>query len=112
MAECRDAEIGDLRCPVAVDHHVRRLEVAVQKTNLMRGSDPGAEVPGNAQRFLVRQSTDLAKERGKIHTLDKFHGDAVPLIDLHDVVETTNIRMRDLTPVAQLAEEPLQCSRI
>jgi hypothetical protein len=41
----RDAEVGDADVAVAVDHHVGRLEIAVQHAAFVRRGDAGAQLP-------------------------------------------------------------------
>src|SRR5215475_16107151 len=48
----RQAEIQDSDLPPAVDHYVRRLEVAMQDAALMSGREPCAKLACHIERLL------------------------------------------------------------
>ena len=50
----RDAEVGDAHVAVAVEHHVGRLEVAMEDAALVRRGDARAQLPRDVHRFVGR----------------------------------------------------------
>ena len=69
----REAEVGDADVTVAVDHHVRRLQVAVQHAALVRGGDPGADLPRDLDRLVLRKAADAAEQRRQILAVHVLH---------------------------------------
>ena len=58
LRETRQAEVGDLGPAPAVDHHVRRLEVAVQDPLPVCRGQSGAKLTGNLDGFVRGKSLD------------------------------------------------------
>ena len=57
------AEVGDAHVTVAVEHHVRRFEIAVQHAAVVRGGEAGAQLARDFDRLVLRKAADAADER-------------------------------------------------
>ena len=64
---------------------------------VVRRRQTGADVARQHQRLLGGQSADAAQQRGEILTIDELHRDEELPVDLGDVVQAADIRMRDLS---------------
>ena len=95
-----EAEVGDARAAAGVDHHVGRLEVAVNEAALVNRFEPVADVACDVQCFLVREVINGRE----ILTLHILHDDGGARVDVDDVVDAADVRMRDLAPGADLAQ--------
>ena len=69
----RQAEVGDAQPALPVEHDIARLQIAVHYAFVVRGSQSGAELAGDFQRFVVRQPPDAPQQRGQILAADVFH---------------------------------------
>ena len=101
----RDAEIGEAHVPLAVDHHVRRLEVAVQHATFVRRRQAGAQLPRHLDRLVLRQPPDAAQQRGEVLAVDVLHREVRPAVDLADVVHAADVLVGDLARDAHLVVE-------
>ena len=100
-----DAEVGEAHVPLAVDHHVRRLEVAVQHAPLVRGGEAGAQLPRHLDRLVLRQPPDAAQQRREVLAVDVLHREVRPAVDLADVVHAADVLVGDLARDAHLVVE-------
>src|SRR5262249_61076075 len=57
------AEIRDPDLAAAVEHDVRGLEIAVDDAPVVRGGKPRADLAGQLDRAVLRESADAADER-------------------------------------------------
>ena len=57
------AEVGDADVAVPVDHHVGRLEVAVEHAALVRGGEPRAQLAREIERLVLGDASDPAEQR-------------------------------------------------
>jgi vacuolar-type H+-ATPase subunit I/STV1 len=80
----------------------------MKKPNVMRGGESGANLSRELQRFVLWQTADTTQQRREFFALNKFHRKEVPSLDLADVVNTTDILVRDLAGNAHLAMKPRQ----
>ena len=102
------AEVGDARAAAAVDHHVGRLQVAVQHASVVRRGEPRAELPRDLERLVLRKPADPLQQRGEILAVDVLHRQEVLAVDLADVVDAADVGMRDLARDAHLGVEALE----
>jgi len=91
-----------------VEHDVRRLQVAVQKADLVRGREAGAQLPRDLDRLVLREAPDPAQERREVFPIDVFHREEVMPVRLGRVIDPTNVWMGDLARGAHLVQETLQ----
>jgi hypothetical protein len=89
------AATGDPDPAVAVEHDVRRLEIAMDDAAIVRGGEPGADLARQFDRPILREATDATQQQREIFAIDVFHRqEGVPLV-LADVEHAADVRMRD-----------------
>ena len=86
-ARGRDAEVGDADVAVAVDHHVGRLQIAVQHAALVRRGDAGAQLARDLDRLVLRDAADAAEQRREILAVDVLHREEAAAVGVAEVVE-------------------------
>ena len=62
VGEARQAEIGDANLPPAIEHHVGRLQVAMEDPAIVRRGKAGADLTNNLDRLVRRESADPAQQ--------------------------------------------------
>ena len=80
----------------AVDHHVRRLEIAMDDAALVGGGQPGADLPGDLEGAVLRKASDPAEQRCEVLAVHVLHRQESVALDLVYVVDAADVRMRDL----------------
>ena len=108
----RDAEVGDADVAVAVDHHVGRLQIAMEHAALVRRGDAGAELPRELDRLVLRNPSDAAQQRRQILAVDVFHREEAAAVGFAEVVEAADVLVRHLARRAQLVVELREVRRI
>ena len=98
-------EIGDADVPFAVDHHVGRLEIAVQHAAFVRGGDAGAQLARELDRLVLRDPADASQQRGEVLAVDVLHREEAAAVGFAEVVEADDVLVRDLAGDAQLVVE-------
>src|SRR5208282_2083576 len=78
----------------------------------MRGRQTSADLVGGLQSLVGRQTADAAQQGRQVLTVDVLHGEKVLAVHLADVVNTTDIRVRNLASVPHLGMKPGQGSGI
>ena len=96
----RETEIHDSRVAVRVDHHVRRLEIAMEDALCMRGHESSRNAARDVDGLVVCESSDAAQQSREVFAVDVLHRDKVRAFPIDDVVETAHVRMRDHAPEA------------
>ena len=86
------AEVEQLDVAVAGDHHVLRLQIAMDHAALVRAGQHVGHLRRDAQSFLQRNRA-LQDRRSKRLTLDHLHGDVCDVVDAADVVDGHDVRM-------------------
>ena len=102
------AEVHDARAAAAVDHHVGRLQVAVQDAAVVRRGEARAELARDLERLVLRQPADPPEQRRQILAVDVLHREEVPAVHLADVVDAAHVRVRHLPRRPHLREEPIE----
>ena len=97
----REAEIGDPDVPVAVDHHVGRLQIAMQDAAIVGGGNPRAELPREVDRLVLWDAADAAEQRRKILAVDILHREEAAAVRVAEVVEPADVLVRHLSRDAQ-----------
>ena len=108
----REAEIGDPDVPVAVDHHVGRLQIAVQDAAIVSGGNPRAELPREVDRLVLWDAADAAEQRRKILAVDILHREEAAAVRVAEVVEPADVLVRHLSRDAQLVVKLREPRRI
>src|SRR5580700_2955406 len=75
----------------------------------MRSRQTNADLVRGFQSLVRWKAADAAQQGRKILAVDVLHGKKVLAVDLANVVDTTDIRVRNLTGVAYLGVKP--CKR-
>jgi hypothetical protein len=78
----------------------------------VRGGEAGADVAGDAESLVLRQTADPLQQRAEVLALDELHDDEVMRSDFGDVVETANVRMRDAAAEPDFRDQPGHALRI
>ena len=93
VAGARDAEVHDLDVPVAVDHDVLRLDVAVDDAAAVRALDGGEQLQTDADGFVPAQAIVPADEVFERLALDVLHDDVVGPVGLAPIVDADEVRL-------------------
>ena len=104
-ADRRDAEVGDADVAVAVDHHVGRLQIAMQHAALVRRGDAGAQLARELDRLVLRDAADPAEQRREILAVDVLHRQEAAAVGVAEVVQPADVLVRHLARDAQLVVE-------
>ncbi len=78
----------------------------MQQSAIVRGRQAGADLVRGLQGLVWWQTTYAAQQRRKVLTVDVLHGEKVLAIHLTDVVNTTDIRVRNLAGITHLGMKP------
>ena len=100
--ELREPEVEELHLATLAQHHVARLDVAMEDALAVRGVEAGGDPDREPERGLPRQRLDQAVEALSGHELV---GDVRPLLYLADLVHADHIGVRELRDGARLDEE-------
>ena len=108
----RKPEVHDADSSTAVEHDVRRLQVAMNHAALMRRCQSGAQLTRDIRGFVFRETADAAERRREILAIDVLHRQIELAGSLADVVYAAHVGMRDLTSGADLVVELCEPRRI
>ena len=97
-----DSKIGDANVALAVEHHVRRLQIAVDDAAVVRRRDAGAQLPRDVERFVLRKAPDAAEQRAEILAVHVLHRQKRTAVRFAEVVEADDVLVRHLPRDAQL----------
>jgi hypothetical protein len=106
--ESGQAEVGETDLPLAVEHDVRGLEVAVEDALLVCRGEPRRHLPRDVQGLVLRETPDPAEERRQVLPVHELHRQEVLPLGLADVPHAADGRVRDLARHADLAVKALQ----
>ena len=106
-AGARDAEVGDLDAPLAVDDHVVRLDVAVDDPVLVRVAERGEDLARVRDRDRQRAGAARDDQLLQRAALDVLHHDVVRAVGDAAVVDRDDVRVREPGGVRRLAAEAL-----
>jgi hypothetical protein len=82
---------------VGIEHDVLWFKVAMNNPLCMRRPQSRAQLAGDFDPPVLRDSPDLLQKRRQILPIDKLHGEELFTIDLTDVVNSANVGVRYLT---------------
>src|SRR5581483_571848 len=98
-----DSKIGDANVALAVEHHVRRLQIAVDDAAVVRRRDAGAQLPRDVERFVLRKAPDAAEQRAEILAVHVLHRQKRTAVRFAEVVEADDVLVRPLPPRPSIA---------
>ena len=79
----------------------------MQHSPIVRGRQARGKLACDLQPLLAGEVADPLYQRGEILSVNVFHGKKVLTVELRDVVNPANIRMRQLPCNPNLGEEAL-----
>ena len=88
-----DVQVHDADLARSVEHDVRGFEVAMQHAALVRGREPGADLPRDLERLVLGQPADAPQRRGEIFAVDVLHRQEEMSVRLADVVHAADVRV-------------------
>src|SRR5262245_531101 len=74
-------------------------------TQELSGGEAGTQLLRNLDSFVVRQASDAAQQRREILAVYKFHGKKKPALTFADIIDTTDVGVRDLPRHAHFGVE-------
>jgi len=84
LGQLRHAKVDDLRAPVARDHHVVGLQIAMHDPRVMRLRQPFGDLRHHLD--ALRECMSLAHPLGERHAVDELHGEKVHIAVIARVV--------------------------
>ena len=99
-------EIEDPDRPVRQQHHVARLQVAMDDSPRMRAPEPARDLPGDVERLCHRQRS-LAGEAGleRLSRIERHCEEHPAVLSLPDVVDRAQVRMIERRGGARFTQE-------
>ncbi len=104
-ADARDAEVHDRRHIVNADHDVGGLQVAMHDAGFVRRDQAGDDATRDVQRAPDRQRLCSFEDGREIRALDERHRDVLDAVDVAEIVNSNDVRVRDLARQQQFALE-------
>jgi hypothetical protein len=105
LGERSEDEVGDSHVAFTVEHDVRRLQITVEDTLVVRGGDTRADLSRDLDRLVAGKPADPAQQGAQVLAVDVLHGEVVVAVALADVVHATDVGVRDLPGEAHLLSE-------
>ncbi len=102
-----DAEVGELAAARGRDHHIGRLDVAVDDAVLLRVVERVGHLRGDLRRRGERGARQLAQHLLQRASLEQLHRDVGHAGVLADVEDGDDIRMVEAAGRARFAQEAL-----
>jgi hypothetical protein len=85
FAHRRQAEVHDADLARAVEHDIRRLQIAMEHAALMRGREARADLTRDFDRLVLGKAADASQQRREILAVDVLHREEELAINLADV---------------------------
>ena len=108
VGEAREAEVGDPRATAFVDHHVGRLEIAVQHAAVVRRGQSRAHLTRELGGLRGRKPSNASQQRRQIFAVHILHRDERLAVGFADVVDPAHVGVRHLPRDADFLAEPRQ----
>ena len=108
VGEAREPEVGDPRAAAFVDHHVGRLEIAMQHAAVVRGGESRAQLPRELGGLRGRQPSDASQQRRQVFAVHVLHREERLAVGFADVVDAAHVGVRHLPRDADFLAEPRQ----
>ncbi len=96
LGQPREPEIHDDHLAAAIDHHIRRFQIAMQDALFVRRIQSRAELAGGLHRLVHRQPPDAPKQRTQILAVHELHRNVMQPLRHTDVVNAAYVRVRHL----------------
>ena len=80
----------------------------MQHALVVRGGQPGAQLPRHLGRLVRRQPADAPQQRGQVLAVDVLHRQEHVAVGFADVVDAADVGVADLPRDADLGAEPRQ----
>ncbi len=90
-----EAEVGDARPPVPVDHDVRRLQGPVDDAPVVSSREAREELLRQLEDLGRREAADPVEQRGEVLAVDVLHADVGQPFCLADVEDAADVRVGD-----------------
>jgi hypothetical protein len=103
LGPARDPEVENLDVPGLADHHVCRLDVAMDDAGLVRRRDRRGHLDCVVDRLIERKSVAGDRQRPSGHVL---HHDEVEIALFFDRVDGHHVRLVQCRGRARLVEQP------
>jgi hypothetical protein len=105
VLHARDAEVGQLRASLRVEHHVGRLDVAVDDAGVVREVERIEQLAHDAHHFLDIEALVRVEEVLQLLAADELHHQVGDLTLLGKVVHLHDVRMVEPRHRLRLARE-------
>ena len=112
VANRRETEVHDADLARRVQHDVRRLEIAVDDAALVGGGETRGKLPRQLERPVFRKAADAFERRCEIFAVDVLHREVQIAFDLADVVDATDVGVRDVPRRSDFVVELREPARV
>ena len=106
VLHARDPEVGELGARLRIEHHVRRLDVAVDDAGVVREVERVAQLGHDAHGFLQVEALVRVEEGLEFLALDELHDEVGDFAFLAEVVHLDDVRVVQPRDRLGLAHEP------
>jgi hypothetical protein len=79
----------------------------MQNSPIVRRCQSSAQLTRDVERLCPVQATDALQERSQVFAIDVFHREKVAAFDFTDIVDSTDVGMRNLPGNAHFRKQPL-----
>ena len=100
-----ESEVRDAHVTRSVEHHVGRLEIAMDDATFVGGGETGADLACDREAAFFRKSADAFDQRREILAVHVLHREKGLPLHLVDVVDAADIRVRHLARHAHFGVE-------
>ena len=84
-------EVGDPHLAGAVEHHIGRLEIAMDDTPLVGRGQARRDLPRHLERALHREPADATQQRAELFAVDVLHREEGVAVHFVDVVDAADV---------------------
>ena len=111
-ADRGEPEVHQADLAAAVEHHVRRLQIAVQHATFVGCREPRAQLAGDVGRLVFGKAADAAERRGQVLAVHQLHREKQLTVHLADVIDAADVRVRDLSSGSHLVVKLREADRV
>ncbi len=95
VGDSRQSKIRDDDLAAAIEHDIGGLQIAVQDSLGVGRREARAQLAGDLDGFVLRKTSNAAKQRCEIFAVDVLHREECLSLDVANVVHAAHIRMRN-----------------